>query len=421
MHSGIKEDIMNFRKLLISGIVCTTIFAGTITGVYAQSPTYTVQKGDTYWIISQKLGVPIQNLMAANNANQNTILYVGQNIVVPQSIHTVKAGETYWIISKAYNVDFYELLRANNATDKSWLNIGDKVKIPYKAQVSQTTTYTVQKGDTYWIVSQKFGVDINELLKLNGANDKSYLYIGQQIKIPAASGTVTVPQQPQDNKPYITYTYYTVQKGDTLWSVANKYGITLNELLKANNLSESSWLNINDVLKIPVHNVPIKSTPGPQYGEALDWWTEAQYVIPIGADFEVVDFYTGKSFYARRTTGSNHADCETLTLADTNKMKEIWGGSFSWTKRPVLIKYNGRKIAASMSAMPHAGNDSAAAGVWTSWRSGDYGAGINFDWIKNNGINGHFDIHFLNSTRHNDGNVDTGHQQNIKISSGLVR
>lgn len=365
---------MLFKKLFITGILCTSIMIGSITGIYALSTTYTVQRGDTYWIISQKLGVPITSLMAANNATQSTVLYIGQNIVVPQY-----------------------------------------------------TMYTVVSGDTYWKVSQKYGVNINELLALNGANEKSYLYIGQQIKIPG-SGTGTapaptpapVPEQPaEDTKPYITYTYYTVQKGDILWNLANKFGIPLSELLTANNLTTSSIVNIGDILKIPVHNVPIKSTPGPQYGEALDWWTEAQYVIPTGADFEVVDFATGKSFFVRRTTGANHADSETLTAEDTKKMKGIWGGSFNWTKRPVLIKYNGRKIAASMSGMPHAGNDSAAAGVWTSWRSDNYGAGTNFDWIKNNDMDGHFDIHFLNSTKHVDGEVDAVHQANIKIAAGL--
>ena len=242
-----------------------------------------------------------------------------------------------------------------------------------------------------------------------------------QIKIPGTtSSTVITPQQPTtSSKPYITYTNYTVQKGDILWNIANKFGITLPELLKANNLNESSWVNIGDILKIPVHNIPVKSTPGSKYGEALDWWTEAQYVIPVGTNFEVVDFNTGKSFKARRTTGANHADCETLTLADTKIMKEVWGGSFSWTSRPILIKVNGRKIAASMSAMPHAGNDAAPAAVWTSWRSEGYGAGTNFDWIKNNGINGHFDIHFLNSTTHKDGEINVKHQQNARIAAGI--
>lgn len=356
---------MWFKKLFISGILCTSIIIGSATNITALSTTYKVQKGDTYWIISQKLNVPITSLMAANNATQSTVLYIGQTISVPQyTIHTVVSGETYWK------------------------------------------------------VSVKYGVDINALLSLNGANANSYLYIGQQIKIPI-KGTTPTPAPTDTTKPYITYTYYTVQKGDILWNLANKFGIPLAELLKANSLTTSSTVNIGQVLKVPVHNVPIKSTPGPKYGEALDWWTEAQYVIPVGANFEVVDFNTGKSFFARRTTGANHADCETLTAEDTKKMKEIWGGSFSWSKKPVLIKYNGRKIAASMAGMPHAGNDSAAAGVYTSWRSDNWGAGENYDWIKGNGMDGHFDIHFLNSTKHVDGEVDTGHQANIKISAGL--
>jgi LysM repeat protein len=408
--------MMNFKRLLLSGVLCTSIFISSTTGVFALSSTYTVQKGDTYWKISQKVGVPIGSLMSANNATQSTVLNVGQIISVPV-VHSVKAGETYWTISKSYGVDFYELLRTNNATDKSWLNVGDKVTIPDKNQVS---AYIVQPGDTYWIVSQKFDVDINKLLSLNGANANSFLYTGQQIKIPAKSnGTAPEAKPAESTKPYITYKNYTVVKGDTYWSISNKFGVPLNELLKANNLSQSSWPNIGDVVRIPVYNIPVKSTPGPQYGEALDWWTEAQYLIPVGADFEVMDFYTGKSFFARRTTGSNHADCEPLTLEDTNKMKAIWGGSFSWTRRPVIIKYAGRKIAASVSAMPHAGNDASVGGAWTSWRSDNYGAGNNLDWVKNNGANGVIDIHFLNSTRHKDGEVDSKHQQNIKIAAGI--
>jgi LysM repeat protein len=164
--------MMNFKRLLLSGVLCTSIFISSTTGVFALSSTYTVQKGDTYWKISQKVGVPIGSLMSANNATQSTVLNVGQIISVPV-VHSVKAGETYWTISKSYGVDFYELLRTNNATDKSWLNVGDKVTIPDKNQVS---AYIVQPGDTYWIVSQKFDVDINKLLSLNGAN-ANFFYI----------------------------------------------------------------------------------------------------------------------------------------------------------------------------------------------------------------------------------------------------
>lgn len=306
-------------------------------------------------------------------------------------------------------MSFTKLLQANNADSNSWLNIGDKVIIPADVQTSQSATYTIRSGDTFYLISRKYSVDLAELMRLNNATESTILYIGQKIQIP----------QPASTKPVITYTGYTVKAGDTLWSISDKFGIPMTELLSANNMTESTWLNIGDVIKIPVHNIPVKPTPGEQYGEYLDWWSEAQYVVPTQSIFEVIDFRTGKSFRAKRTTGTKHADVETLTLKDTQVMKEIWGGALSWDRRPVIIKINGRKIAASASSLPHAGNDSAAGGSYATWRSGDYPAGYNLDWIKGNGIDGVFDIHFANSTRHSDGLSDPGHQENVKIAAGL--
>jgi hypothetical protein len=140
---------------------------------------------------------------------------------------------------------------------------------------------------------------------------------------------------------------------------------------------------------------PKKSTPGPQYGELLDWWTEVQYIWPIGVQARVIDLATGKSFNIRRSYGAFHADVEPLSTADSAKMKEIWGG-WSWTTRPVIVEVNGRRIAASSHAMPHS-----------------------IQTITDNGFDGHFCIHFLNSTRHKDNQMQADHQKNIRTAAGL--
>lgn len=150
--------------------------------------------------------------------------------------------------------------------------------------------------------------------------------------------------------------------------------------------------------------------------ELLDWWKSARFIFTRGKIAEITDVRTGRTFKIKRTMGTNHADCEALTLRDALIIKSIWGG-YNWNVRPVIVKIGNRRLAASMSSMPHAGVDSKPAYAMVSSRSGGYSRGENLDVIKGNGMDGHFDVHFLNSTRHKDGKKDPRHQAAIKIAA----
>ena len=129
--------------------------------------------------------------------------------------------------------------------------------------------------------------------------------------------------------------------------------------------------------------------------EVLSWFDDGvTRVIPKNATFTIKDVYTGKTFKARRWSGSNHIDAEPLTASDSATMKKIYGGSWSWRRRPILILYNGHVYAASMNGMPH--------GTQT---------------IKNNNFEGHFCIHFKNSKTHETKRVDPDHQNAVNIAS----
>lgn len=132
------------------------------------------------------------------------------------------------------------------------------------------------------------------------------------------------------------------------------------------------------------------------YGELLPW-DEAKTVIPRKAKVKVIDLETGLSFNAQRRAGSSHADVQPLTKADTEIMKQIYNGSWSWRRRAILVESNGRVLAASMHGMPHGG-----------------------DGIPNNGFRGHFCIHFLGSVTHGKGNVDLAHQLMVAKASGTL-
>lgn len=405
---------MNFKKILTGGLIGLTILSQSSILAAAETISYEVKSGDTYWKISQRYDLRLQELLNINGANQSSYLNVGETIKLPydstkRQLYKVKWGDTYWKISQYFNVDINLLLQVNKANQYSQLNVGDIVIIPegQSSNISDNNInyHIVKAGESYWKISQLYGVSLDKLLEVNNANKYSELYIGQKIIIPSNTNQSfqNNTSTPSVNSiissktgPYITYTYYKVQKGDDFWKISLKFGIPQYELLKANNMNENTILYIGDTLKIPVHHIPVKETPSLQYGEYLDWWTEAQYVIPINKVFKVKDFYTGKEWTMKRTIGANHADCEPLTKYDAEIMKDVWGGSYSWNRRPVIILVDGRKIAASAASMPHS-----------------------IQYITDNNFNGHMDIHFANSTRHKDGKIDYEHQENIKIAAGL--
>lgn len=146
----------------------------------------------------------------------------------------------------------------------------------------------------------------------------------------------------------------------------------------------------------------------------LPWFEKVSKIFRIGDIAKVIDLDTGMSVMVRRTFGTNHADVETVTAEDTAILKKIAGGEWNWKRRAVIVEIDGYKLAASITAMPHAGRDDKPAGIIVENRSGGYGKGENLDAIKGNKMDGHFDIHFLNSRTHGTNRVDEEHQQMVK-------
>jgi hypothetical protein len=145
----------------------------------------------------------------------------------------------------------------------------------------------------------------------------------------------------------------------------------------------------------------------------IPWFGGVEDIFARDTEAVVYDIDTGLRFKVLRSYGYNHADCEPLTKKDTEIMKTIYGGQWSWNRRAVIVTVDGIKIPASMAGMPHAGLDSKAENVNVSNRSGGYGTGINLDKVKNNGMDGHFDIHFYNSKTHGSNRVDENHQKMV--------
>jgi LysM repeat protein len=379
---------------------------------------YTVKSGDVLWKIAATYNVSVQDIIAYNGLDPSKYLYVGQKLYIPTSmpaqtntppsgdyiVHTVESGDVLWKIAARYNVTTKQIVAFNKIDPNIPLMIGQKLYIPNiqddtsSQPKNEQVIHIVQSGESIWKISIKYRIDEQDILKANGLSEASIIYPGQKLIIPQSNEQQLKPNVPSaDNtQPYITYIEHTVQAGDTPWNLSIKYGIPYTEMKEVNNFTGKTMLTIGQKVTIPVHHIPVTATPGPQYGEYLDWWTQAQYLFPIGAKAKVTDLTTGKSYKVIRSFGAFHADCEPLTAQDAAIMYEIWRNQWSWVPRAAIVEVDGRKIAASVTNMPH-----------------------DVQNIKDNNFNGHFDVHFLNSKRHKDGLVNEDHQVQIKIAAGV--
>ncbi|MDP5274677.1 LysM peptidoglycan-binding domain-containing protein [Chengkuizengella axinellae] len=203
---------------------------------------YVVQPGDTLYAIAAKHGVSVQELIDVNGITDPAFLYVGQRLYIPvggvADTYIVKSGDTLYGIAAAYNVSVSDIITLNNLTDPNMLYVGQQLKIPVPMEPG-LETYVVQPGDTLYKIAQNFGVSVTDLIEANNITDASVLYVGQTLVIPMA------PEEPEMGT-------YVVKAGDTLGAIARRSGISLEDLMAINNISDPNMIYVGQVLLVPV-------------------------------------------------------------------------------------------------------------------------------------------------------------------------
>ena len=315
------------QSLVVPGSASTTSGSASSTSSSTTSTrsaapaaggSYTVQAGDSYWRIANKYGISIQELQRLNGTSDYT-LHPGQSIKVPGSgtnasassnsssaststtsaapaaggSYTVQAGDSYWRIANKYGISISELQRLNGTSDYN-LYPGQSLKVPGSGSSSNTTassnssstststttaapaaggSYTVQAGDSYWRIANKYGISISELQRLNGTSNY-FLYPGQSIKVPGSGSASATPAPAETPAPAPSTGggNYTVQAGDSYWRIANKYGISISELQRLNGTS-NYFLYPGQSIKVPGGGAaaetpaptpaPVSQTPAP--------------------------------------------------------------------------------------------------------------------------------------------------------------
>ncbi len=179
---------------------------------------------------------------------KETDIPTGDNIY-----YIVKKGDSLYSIASMYKTSVDEIKKLNNLTNNT-LQIGQRLLIK-KVTPQAGKTYTVQKGDSLYSIAQKFNTSVDNLKDINNLTTDS-LSIGQVLVISPDESSLN------NNEDEI----YIVQSGDTLYKIAQKYNISINELKSANNLSTDT-LSIGQRLLIPNNNNNLTYTV--QQGDTL--------------------------------------------------------------------------------------------------------------------------------------------------------
>lgn len=231
----------NYEKLAEAVVKSIANYAGVSYSPANMEGYYIVKKGDSLWSIASKNNTTVDNIKKLNNLSSNN-LSVGQVLklsydakkedIKESNIYTVKKGDSLWLIANKYETTVDELKNANNLKSNT-LSIGQTLIIPEKKESTSKISYVVKKGDSLWLIANKYDTTVEKIKSTNNLKGNT-LSIGQVLVIPSSSEFIT----------------YTVKKGDSLWLIANKYNTTVDNIKKLNNLSSNN-LQINQKLILP--------------------------------------------------------------------------------------------------------------------------------------------------------------------------
>lgn len=237
-----------------------------------------VRRGDTLSGMARRYGTTVRAIQQANGMGRRTLLSIGQVLNVPRGpgaayydpspaqlasdgTYRIRRGDTLSTIARRYRVRVSDLQRWNNLGRSTSIVAGRRLVVREpgssaavpasrpRRTVKPGENYTVARGDNPWLIARGHGVDMDDLLALNGLSRRSMLQPGQKLVIPARG------QAPANGKPRPEAAQgagtYVVRSGDNPWAISRRLGVSLDELLRVNGLDRRSKLQPGQRLVVP--------------------------------------------------------------------------------------------------------------------------------------------------------------------------
>ena len=173
-----------------------------------------------------------------------------KEITNTQSInYTIKKGDTLWEIARRYGTTVQEIASINNIQNPNLIYPGETIRILTNSTTSGEETrgtgdiiYTVQRGNTLSEIAQEYNVTVNHIVELNNIQNPNLIYPGQKLRI--------TESDVQSLNPITQNSTYTVKRGDTLSSIARRYGVSVDYLVRINDIQNPNIIYPGQLLQI---------------------------------------------------------------------------------------------------------------------------------------------------------------------------
>lgn len=223
------------------------LVSSLISGAFAQ--TITVQHGDSLWGLARKHGTDVATLRELNSLASDT-LKVGQTLLLsreepaaaPDLTVTVRPGDTLYEIALANGVNIEDLI-AYNGLDGTLIHPGQVLQLAAGENAPAPIEVSLAAGDSLWSLARRFDTTVEKIAAANNIDPSAVLNVGTQLVIPSrydASGAHVGGPAPVE---------VVVQRGDTLWAIAQRYDSNVSALMSVNSL-KSQDLKVGQTLRI---------------------------------------------------------------------------------------------------------------------------------------------------------------------------
>jgi membrane-bound lytic murein transglycosylase D len=193
-----------------------------------------VRKGESLGVISRKYGVPMAAIREANGLKSSATIHPGQSLLIPSAAGSASA--TLAALA-APREDIAAQITSGRATSSSASSSSRNARV-----------HVVKSGDTLWSVARRYGVTVPALADANGLSSKAGLVAGARLDIPGKGGGSSRSAASAD----ASRMTYKVRSGDTLSEIADKFNVTVRELMTWNRMRQSTSLRTGQRLVLYV-------------------------------------------------------------------------------------------------------------------------------------------------------------------------